>query len=149
MTRPVPSRTFHNLSNSFRAVRLVALREMPRDADLGAGPFLVVQRGIDPTALEVEPRDFVLTRHGAWVPADQLLPLDWDTAERHVLFPVAAEVMELLARLPSSPVVDRAPVWPAPDAGTPPATAGTTPAPTDPTGFRDALLRALAPRGEP
>lgn len=120
------------LSNSFRAVRLVALRELPPSADQGAGPFLVLQAGIPPGSLEIRSDHFVLTRGGTWTRLAAVECLDWDSSREKVLFPVAAEVMELLARLPSVPVVEPRP----PGAGRddPPA-AGS---------FREALLRAVA-----
>lgn len=121
------------LSNSFRAVRLVALHEFPRSADQGSGPFLVLQTGIAPGSLEVRPSHFVLTRRGTWLRLGAVERLDWETSREHVLFPVAAEVMELLGRLPAVPEVE------ASAAGE--ESLDASPAPGS---FREALQRAVA-----
>lgn len=137
------TQTFHNLSNSFRAVRLLALREFPKNADQGSGPFLVVQKGIDPDSLDVEPRLFVLCKHGAWIRVEALEPLTWEEGQQLALFQVAAEVIELLGRLPSKPVVEATPPPPAPTDPASPAQPTPSGNPPPDTGFREALLRAI------
>ena len=141
------TRSFHNLSNSFRSVRLLALREFPKAADHGSGPFLVVQKGIDPSSLDIEPHLFVLCRHGTWIRVEALEPLSWEQGQQLALFPVAADVIEMLGRLPSKPVVEAAPPPqpPAPastDTPTPPQDGPAAGAPPN-SSFREALLRAI------
>lgn len=94
-----------NLSNSFLAVRLLALHEFPASADLGAGPYLVIQRGLDPSDTAMEPGDFLLTREGAWMPVALFLGRPTPERRDQVCFPAAAEVIELLGRLPAKPRV--------------------------------------------
>lgn len=94
-----------NLSNSFLAVRLLALHEFPDTADLGVGPFLVVQHGIDPSNPCLEPDHFLLTRDGAWLPIVAFLGLPLQERRDRACFPDAAEVMNLLEQLPPRPRV--------------------------------------------
>lgn len=97
----------HTLTNSFLAVRLLALRELPSEADQGAGPFLVVQRGFPPDEVVPEPVDFVLTRRGTWLPVEAFVGLAWDAGRDLAVFPSAAEVMLLLEDLPPRPAIER------------------------------------------
>lgn len=97
----------HNLSNSFLAVRLLALREFPLAADQGAGPFLVAQHAVAPDDPEFEARDFLLTRQGTWLLVDDFFRLPWDRRSECALFPSAADVMVLLEQLPPRPAVER------------------------------------------
>lgn len=106
-----------NLSNSFLAVRLLALHEFPASADLGAGPYLVIQRGVDPSDAAMEPGDFLLTREGAWMPVGAFLGRPTPERRDQVCFPAAADVIELLGRLPARPRVLTLP--PASPAGEP------------------------------
>ncbi len=97
------------LSNSFLAVRLIALREWPVMAMQGSGPFLVTQWALDPDDPGLDPDDFLLTRSGAWLRFESFLDLDWDLAREEACFDSAAEVMVLLERLPSKAGVERIP----------------------------------------
>ena len=101
------SDTAHNLSNSFLAVRLLALHEFPPAAGLGGGPFLVVQHAVAPDDPELEPRDFLLTRRGTWLPVEDYFRLRPDRRGERACFPSAAEVIALLEHLPSRPTVER------------------------------------------
>ena len=95
------------LSNSFLAVRLIALHERREEEDKGYGPFLVAQRGIDPQDPEVEPDDFLLTRGGAWLRLQAFLEMGWEEGREAACFPNAAAVMMLLEQLPPRPQVER------------------------------------------
>ncbi len=97
----------HVLTNSFLAVRLIALREQATDADEGVGPFLVVQRGLDPEDPQVVPGDFVLTRDGMWLRVEAFVGLGWDDGHELACFPSAADVIRLLEDLPPRPTVAR------------------------------------------
>lgn len=101
--------TTHVLTNSFLAVRLLALREEPLALDRGSGPFLVVQHALHPELPEVDATDFLLTRRGSWLPLDAFVGLEWDEGRDLAFFPSAAEVMQLLEQLPSRPVVEPLP----------------------------------------
>jgi hypothetical protein len=101
--------TTHVLTNSFLAVRLLALREQASTLDHGSGPFLVVQHALHPELPEVDPTDFLLTRRGSWLPLDAFVGLDWDEGREQAFFPSAADVMGLLKNLPSRPVVESVP----------------------------------------
>lgn len=103
----MPANDLRLLTNSFLAVRLLALREIPCIEDQGSGPFLVVQRALDPELPVVEPIDFLLTREGAWVPVEAFDGLDWDAGRALAFHPSAADVMTLLQTLPSRPRVQR------------------------------------------
>ncbi len=97
--------TARNLSNSFLAVRLLALHEFPASVAQGAGPYLVIQHGMDPSDSGMEPGDYLLTRGGAWMPIEQFLDQEEEDRRAQVCFPSASEVMELLDRLPGTPRV--------------------------------------------
>lgn len=104
--------TTHVLTNSFLAVRLLALREEPSALDHGSGPFLVVQRALPPDLPEVDATDFLLTRRGTWLPLDAFVGLAWEEGRELAFFPSAAEVMGLLEQLPPRPVVEPPPPKP-------------------------------------
>ncbi len=126
--------TTHVLTNSFLAVRLLALREEPLALDHGSGPFLVVQHALHPELPEVDPTDFLLTRRGSWLPLDAFVGLGWDEGRDLAFFPSAADVMGLLGNLPSRPVVE----------SVPPASRGTSGNPdTSDDAFFAAVLRAV------
>lgn len=137
----------HNLSNSFLAVRLLALREFPPEAGQGSGPFLVVQHGIDPDDAEMEPADFVLTLQGSWIRVEHYLQLSSDDRFERACFPSAAAVIALLEQLPPRPTVERRVA----------SADGSDPPPAEPASHGDpsdsALLRAIrgdvtpSPRG--
>ena len=129
----------HNLSNSFLAVRLLALHEFPKDAGQGSGPFLVVQRGIAPDDPEMEPDDFVLTLEGTWLPVEEYFAIAPDDRADRAWFPSAAAVIELLEKLPPRPAVERRKAS-ADDADTRPRAADQ---PRDDDRFDAALLRAI------
>lgn len=97
----------HVLTNSFLAVRLIALHEQPEFPDEGVGPFLVVQRGLDPEDVEVVPGDFVLTRNGTWLRVEAFVGLGWEEGHEMACFPSAAEVIRLMEELPPRPTVAR------------------------------------------
>lgn len=126
------SETAHNLSNSFLAVRLLALHEFPAAADQGVGPFLVVQHAIDPEDPELEPHDYVLTRRGSWLRVEDYLRLPRDERGEWAGFPSAAEVITLLERLPGRPAVEPCP-----------ASAGANPPPSEASAHGDAIDSAL------
>lgn len=127
----------HNLSNSFLAVRLLALREFPRESGQGSGPFLVVQHALDPDDPEMEPAHFLLTRQGSWVRVEAYLRWSPDRRAERACFPSAATVIALLEQLPPRPNVERL-VASGDGGGAPSAEATPHDDPSD-----SALLRAI------
>lgn len=97
------------LSNSFLAVRLIALHEWPAMAMQGSGPFLVAQRALDPEDPSLDADDFLLTRGGTWLRFEMFLGLDWGLAREEACFDSAAEVMNLLEQLPPKAQVESRP----------------------------------------
>ena len=93
------------LSNRYQDVRLVSLKDwrrasefVPRDQ---GGPYMVVQAGYDPTDPKAIPDEFVLGRHGRWVPLAIFFRLPKPTRRAEFVFGDAAEVIRLIEELPA------------------------------------------------
>lgn len=111
-----------NITNSFQDVRLVSLASwrqaseiMPRDR---GGPYVVLQEGYDPEDPKLIADEFVLGRSGKWLSLGLFYRMPVPERRAEFIFGTAAEVMEMMGRLPSKVQLVRlgAPAEPAPGA---------------------------------
>jgi hypothetical protein len=130
----------HNITNNFQDVRLASLASWkaaneitPRDR---GGPYVVLQEGYDPEDLKVIADEFVLGRSGKWLSLGLFYKMSVPERRAEFVFGTAAEVMEMMSKLPSKAQVIR------PGASTTEA----QPAPAEP----DEMAAALqASKGQP
>jgi hypothetical protein len=101
-----------SITNTYQDVRLISLRTwksaaeiIPRDQ---GGPYMVGQEGYDPADLTVTPDEFVLGKSGRWVSLGHFFKLPLADRREEFVFGTAAEVMQLLEKLPSKPSIFRA-----------------------------------------
>lgn len=95
------------ITNSYQDVHLISLkhwRNAPAFAppDSG-GPYVVSQQGYDPSDLRAEPDEFLLGKSGTWISLGLFYRLPKDVRQAEFVFATAAEVVELMAALPSEP----------------------------------------------
>ena len=94
------------ITNSFQDVRLGTLASWKARADEfiphdPGGPYVVTQEGYDPDDPTLTPDEFILRRSGEWLSLSSFYQLpESDRAE--FVFRTAAEVMQVLADLPSN-----------------------------------------------
>jgi hypothetical protein len=100
-----------NISNSFQDVRLASLASWrqanefnPRDR---GGPYVVLQEGYDPEDPKVIADEFVLGRSGKWLSLGLFYRMPVPERRAEFIFGTAAEVMEMMGRLPSKVQVVR------------------------------------------
>ena len=100
----MPNMNLRNITNSFQDVRLASLaswsqaREiMPRDR---GGPYVVLQEGYDPEDPKVIAEEFVLGRSGKWLSLGLFYKLPIPERRAEYIFGTAAEVMEIMGKLP-------------------------------------------------
>jgi hypothetical protein len=124
-----------NITNSFQDVRLASLASWrqanefnPRDR---GGPYVVLQEGYDPEDPKVIADEFVLGRSGKWLPLGLFYRMPVPERRAEFIFGTAAEVMEMMGRLPSKVQVVR-----------PGAPAEAEPAATEPDEMAAALQAA-------
>jgi hypothetical protein len=116
----MPNMNLRNITNSFQDVRLASLASWkqageftPRDR---GGPYVVLQEGYDPADPKVIPDEFVLGRSGKWLPLGIFYRLPVPERRAEYVFGTAAEVMQLMQKLPPKADIVRpgAPVEAAP-----------------------------------
>jgi len=95
----------HNITNSFRDVRLMSLASWkqaqeitPRDRH---GPYVVMQEGFDPHDLTMTADEFVLGRSGKWLSVGYFYKMSIPERREEFVFGTAAEVMQVMEQLPS------------------------------------------------
>lgn len=95
----------HSITNHFQDVRLVSLSSwqqakefMPRDK---AGPYVVLQEAYDPADMKMTPTEFIIGRSGKWLPLAYFYKLPIPDRREEFIFGTAAEVMRMMADLPS------------------------------------------------
>jgi len=92
------------LTNRFQDVRLVSLRTWPQAAaytsrDHG-GPYVVLQEGYAPEDLAMKYDEFLLGKSGTWLSLGRFYRLPVPERRAEYVFGTAAEVMQLMERLP-------------------------------------------------
>lgn len=101
-----------NLTNSFLDVRLISLATWPQARDISprdrGGPYVVTQAGIDPEDLKGQPDEFVLGRSGKWLSLHYFFRLPVPQRRAEFVFGTAAEVMQMMADLPTKVAIIRA-----------------------------------------
>ena len=99
------------LSNDFQSVRLLSLHTWPDASALrdpsGHGPYVVMQKAIDPEDLRATVEDFVLGKAGRWLPLYLFHQLPQELRREQFIFSAAAEVIEVLQGLTGKPIIDR------------------------------------------
>ena len=100
-----------NITNSFQDVRLASLASWrqasefnPRDR---GGPYVVMQDGYDPEDPKVIADEFVLGRSGKWISVGLFYKLPVAERRAEFVFGTAAEIMEMMGKLPSKAQVIR------------------------------------------
>ena len=100
-----------NITNSFQDVRLASLASWskaneitPRDR---GGPYVVTQEGYDPEDPKVIADEFVLGRSGEWLSIGLFYKMPVAERRAEFIFGTAAEVMEMMGKLPSKVVIVR------------------------------------------
>lgn len=93
------------LTNHHLDVRVVSLRSwrfakeiQPRDS---GGPYVIAQEGYAPEDLSMRLGEFVLGRSGQWLSVEMMLRMAVDIRRAEFVFGTSAEVMKLLASLPT------------------------------------------------
>jgi hypothetical protein len=125
------SENARNLSNDFQDVRLLSLHTWPdapalRDSG-GHGPYVVMQKAIDPEDLRATVEDFILGKSGRWLPLYLFQKLPQDLRREQFIFAAAAEVIEVLQGLTGKPTIERGQPAPAGSGDAQPSDAGTDP----------------------
>lgn len=99
------------VSNSFHDVRLVSLASWrqaseisPRDRN---GPYIVTQEAYDPEDVKMTGEEFVLGKSGQWLSLACFFKMPVPDRREEFVFGTAAEVMQLMANLPSDPLILR------------------------------------------
>jgi hypothetical protein len=100
-----------NITNNFQDVRLASLASWskaneitPRDR---GGPYVVTQEGYDPEDPKVIADEFVLGRSGKWLSIGLFYRMSVPERRSEFIFGTAAEVMEMMGKLPSKAVIIR------------------------------------------
>jgi hypothetical protein len=105
------SETVRNLSNDFQSVRLLSLHAWPDAPALrdpgGHGPYVVMQKAMDPEDLRATVEDFILGKAGRWLPMYLFHQLPEDLRREQFVFSAAAQVIEVLQGLTGKPIIDR------------------------------------------
>jgi hypothetical protein len=98
-----------SISNHFEDVRLVSLRSwrqaaeiLPRDR---GGPYVVLQEGYDPADIKMVGAEFIIGRSGQWLPLAHFYRLSIAERREEFVFGTAAEVMEMMGRLPTKAAI--------------------------------------------
>lgn len=94
------------LSNHYQRVGVYSLHTLPQFAR-PRGPFVVLQKAVDPDDPALEPEIFILSRQGAWMALYLHFQLAWEERLEHFTFATAAELVRLLEELPHEPMVIR------------------------------------------
>ena len=107
----MPNLNLRNITNSFQDVRLSSLASwskaseiMPRDR---GGPYVVTQEGYDPEDLTMTANEFVLGGSGKWLSLGHFYRLPVPERRAEFVFGTAAEVMEMMGKLPPKAVIVR------------------------------------------
>ncbi len=99
-----------SLSNDFQDIRLCSLHATanPRDEEDpgGHGPYVILQKGIDPDDSTATVDEFILGRDGRWVTVGQFDRLPPEAQESRFVYPTAAEAVAVLQSLTGRAVVD-------------------------------------------
>lgn len=94
-----------SITNSFQDVRLVSLASWPAADEINprdrGGPYMVTQEGYDPEGMKVIADEFVLGRAGKWLSISHFFRMPVPDRRAEFVFGTAAEVMEMMGRLPS------------------------------------------------
>lgn len=112
------------LSNNFQNVRLYRLPPAQRPGEsTGAppatavpvtGPYVVMQTAVDPDDARGTIDDFILSRHGHWLPYYLFHQLPEEAREEEYYFDNAAEAIGVLEGLTGKAVIDRPTASPPP-----------------------------------
>ena len=98
-----------NITNHFQDVRLVSLASWRNANDISprdrGGPYIVLQEGYDPQDMTMVAREFILGRSGKWLALEHFYRLPVPERREEFVFGRAAEVMEMMSRLPSKVAV--------------------------------------------
>jgi hypothetical protein len=104
----MPDLDLRNLTNNFQDIRLASLASWkqagqinPRDR---GGPYVVTQKGFDPEDLTMTADEFVLGRGGKWLSIGLFYKMPVPERRAEFVFGTAAEVMEMMGKLPPKPV---------------------------------------------
>src|SRR5689334_22220789 len=94
-----------NITNSFQDVRLVSLASWRQAGEISprdrGGPYVVLQEGYDPKDLKMIAMEYVIGRSGKWLALGHFFNLPVSERRAEFVFGTAAEVMEMMSRLPS------------------------------------------------
>jgi hypothetical protein len=101
----------HILSNDFQRVRLFRVVthtafDQASSAEV-RGPYIILQKGIDPTDVTATSEEFILSRSGRWFPFHLFHQLPPQRRRGLFLYPNAAEAVSVLQQLPGSPIIER------------------------------------------
>ena len=100
-----------NITNHFQDVRLVSLASWPAAAEISPrdrnGPYVVLQEGYDPNDMKVVADEFVLGRSGKWLSIGLFYKMPVAERRAEFIFGTAAEVMEMMGKLPAKAVIIR------------------------------------------
>jgi hypothetical protein len=112
-------RFLSKISNSFNDVRLVSLASWkqaneitPRDR---GGPYMVTQLAYDPEDAKMADDEFVLGRSGKWLSLKYFFQMPIAERRAEFVFGTAAEIMQMMALLPSNAMVIRPGQQPPPE----------------------------------
>jgi hypothetical protein len=104
-------RFLSKISNSFNDVKLVSLASWkqaneitPRDR---GGPYMVTQLAYDPEDTKMADDEFVLGRSGKWLSLKYFFQMPIAERRAEFVFGTAAEIMQMMAGLPSNAAVIR------------------------------------------
>jgi|GEM_PF-1957842 len=105
------SENARNLSNDFQSVRLLSVHawpDAPAPGDPGShGPYVVMQKAIDPEDLRATVEDFILGKSGRWLPLYLFHQLPQELRQEQFIFSAAADVIQVLQALLGKPLIDR------------------------------------------
>ncbi|HVK58108.1 MAG TPA: hypothetical protein VM735_04945 [Candidatus Kapabacteria bacterium] len=100
-----------NITNSFQEVRMVSLASWRQAAEIiprdRGGPYVVLQEGYDPEDMTMTPDEFVLGRSGKWLSLSYFYRMPVSERRTEFVFGTAAEVMQMMSKLPSKVVLMR------------------------------------------
>lgn len=107
----MPHLNLRNITNSFQEVRLASLASWKQASEIAprdrGGPYVVPQEGYDPEDRTMTGDEFVLGRSGRWLSIGVFCRLPVPERRAEYVFGTAAEVMEIMSKLPPKPVVVR------------------------------------------
>ena len=100
-----------NLTNSFQDIRMVSLAAWRQAAEISprdhGGPYVVLQEGYDPEDPKLTPDEFLLGRSGQWLSLSFFYQLPVEERRAEYVYGMAGEVMDVMGKLPSKPVILR------------------------------------------